>query len=66
MARRAVEAEPARRRPQARGVATRARLLRAAEELFGRHGYEATSMTKVAEAAGVAVGGLCHHSYNFV
>jgi AcrR family transcriptional regulator len=42
-------------------VATRGRLLEAAEDLFGARGYEATSMAEIAERAGVAVGTLCHH-----
>ena len=50
-----------RARPQARGVATRRRLLQAAEPLFSRRGYEATSMADVAERAGVGVGTLYHH-----
>jgi AcrR family transcriptional regulator len=49
------------RRPQARGVATRRRLLAAAERRFGAHGYEASSMQDIAEAAGVGVGTLYHH-----
>jgi AcrR family transcriptional regulator len=52
---------PLRRRPQARGVATRKRLLGAAERRFGAYGYEATTMNEVAEAAGVGVGTLYHH-----
>jgi AcrR family transcriptional regulator len=50
-----------RRRPQSRGVATRRRLLEAAEELFARAGYEGASMADVAERAGVGVGTLYHH-----
>jgi len=50
-----------RARPQARGVATRRRVLAAAELLFARHGYEATGMAEVAERAGVGVGTLYHH-----
>jgi AcrR family transcriptional regulator len=49
------------RRIQARAVATRRRLLGAAEELFGRKGYESTSMSEVAERAEVGVGTLYHH-----
>jgi AcrR family transcriptional regulator len=52
---------PARRRPQARGVATRRRLLAAAEQRFGAQGYEATAMNEIAETAGVGVGTLYHH-----
>jgi AcrR family transcriptional regulator len=38
----------------ARVVANEERILRAAHELFVRHGYQATTLTAVAEAAGVA------------
>ncbi|HTO51755.1 MAG TPA: TetR/AcrR family transcriptional regulator [Myxococcota bacterium] len=48
-------------RGQARGVATRRRVLQAAESLFARGGYEATAMADVAERAGVGVGTLYHH-----
>ncbi|HTO06474.1 MAG TPA: helix-turn-helix domain-containing protein [Myxococcota bacterium] len=51
----------ARARTQARGVATRRRVLQAAESLFARRGYEATSMADVAERASVGVGTLYHH-----
>jgi AcrR family transcriptional regulator len=46
---------------QARGRATRANLLKVAEELFTRLGYEGTSMGDVARRAGVGVGTLYHH-----
>ena len=49
------------RRSQARGRATRARLLAAAEELFTRRGYDGTSIGDVAERAGVGVGTVYHH-----
>lgn len=49
------------RRPQARGRATRARLLGAAEDLFTRQGYDGTSIGDVAERAGVGVGTVYHH-----
>jgi AcrR family transcriptional regulator len=42
-------------------VATRRRVLAAAESLFARRGYEASSMADVAEKAGVGVGTLYHH-----
>jgi AcrR family transcriptional regulator len=48
-------------RPQARGIATRRKLLQAAEALLARRGYEATGMADVAERAGVGVGTLYHH-----
>src|SRR5258705_1286631 len=50
-----------RARPQARGVATRRRVLAAAEALFARRGYEATGMADVAERARIGVGTLYHH-----
>jgi AcrR family transcriptional regulator len=48
-------------RPQARGVLTRQRLLRAAEQLFAKRGYESASMAEIAERAEVGVGTLYHH-----
>jgi len=48
-------------RPQARGIATRRRVLDAAEKLFAQRGYEPASMADVAERAGVGVGTLYHH-----
>jgi AcrR family transcriptional regulator len=48
-------------RRQARGVATRRRVLLGAESLFAQRGYEATGMADVAERAGVGVGTLYHH-----
>src|SRR5438034_9042196 len=44
-----------------RGRATRERLIAAGRELFGSHGYEATSIEAVLERAGVKRGGLYHH-----
>jgi len=52
---------PRRRRPQARGVLTRRRVLAAAEHAFATRGYEATSMNEIAEAARASVGTLYHH-----
>lgn len=49
------------RRPQARGRITRQRVLRAAEQLFTRRGYAATTVADIAERAGVGVGTLYHH-----
>ena len=43
---------------QNRKQATRERVLAAARELFGELGYEATTIRKVAEHAGVSVGGV--------
>jgi len=49
------------RRLQARGAATRRRLLASAEELFTRHGFDGTSIGDVARRAGVGVGTVYHH-----
>ncbi|MCK2220224.1 TetR family transcriptional regulator [Actinomadura sp. ATCC 31491] len=50
------------RRTQAeRSDGTTAALTRAARELFGRHGYAATSIDAVAAAAGVTKGAAYHH-----
>ena len=49
------------RRPQARALATRRRVLQAAEELFARRGYEASSMAEISERARVGAGTLYHH-----
>ena len=61
MAKLAESARPARRRPQARGLVTRERLLGAAEELFTRWGYSGTAIADVAARASVGVGTLYHH-----
>ena len=47
-----------------RGKATRERLVATARELFGRDGYEATSVEAVLKEAGVAKGSLYHHFEN--
>ena len=52
---------PVRRRPQARGVVTRRRLLETAETCIGARGYEATTMAEIAERSGVGVGTVYHH-----
>jgi AcrR family transcriptional regulator len=44
-----------------KGKATRDRLIAAGRELFGKHGYDATSIGAILEAAGVARGALYHH-----
>ena len=54
-------ASRSRRRPQARAVATRRRILRAAEARLAEEGYEGASMTGIARAAGIGVGTLYHH-----
>lgn len=41
-----------------RGRATRARLLRAAEECFGTYGYAATSVSEIVRQAGTSQGGF--------
>lgn len=48
----------------ARGRATRERLVATARELFGRDGYDATSVEAVLREAGVARGSLYHHFEN--
>jgi len=53
--------EPRKRRPQARALATRARILASAEELFTQQGEDATAMQDVAQRAGISVGTLYHH-----
>lgn len=47
-----------------RGEATRARLLEAAYRLFLKQGFHGTSMREIAEAAGLAVGGIYNHFAN--
>jgi AcrR family transcriptional regulator len=49
------------RRGQPRGAATRERLLRAAEKLFVRYGYEAVGIDRIVLAAGVTKGAFYHH-----
>jgi AcrR family transcriptional regulator len=44
-----------------KGAATRERLVAAAFDLFGRHGYEGTSIEAILEATGVKRGALYHH-----
>jgi AcrR family transcriptional regulator len=44
-----------------RGRTTRERLVTTARELFGTHGYEATSIGTILESSGVARGALYHH-----
>lgn len=44
-----------------RGLATRDRLIEAARDLFGRHGYDGTSIEAILRAAGIQRGALYHH-----
>jgi len=43
------------------GRATRAALIKVATELFAAHGYEATAIPAILQAAGVSRGALYHH-----
>ena len=59
---------PARRRPvptkvapTARGEVTRTKLLEVAHGLFLENGFHGTSMRDIADAAGIAVGGIYNH-----
>jgi AcrR family transcriptional regulator len=44
-----------------RSNGTRRSILEAATELFGEHGYEATSIAEIATRAGVSTGAVYHH-----
>ena len=44
-----------------KGLATRERLVAAAESLFGEYGYEGTSIEAILDATGVKRGALYHH-----
>ncbi len=46
---------------QQRGIATRERILQAAEECFAQRGYDGTSVADICAAAGVTKGGFYHH-----
>lgn len=50
-----------RRPPQARGQATRARILTAAADHFARDGYYATSLDRVLPDSGATKGAMYHH-----
>lgn len=52
---------PTGRAQTARGEVTRAKLLEVAHGLFIRNGFHGTSMRQIADAAGVAVGGIYNH-----
>jgi AcrR family transcriptional regulator len=45
-------------------TASRTRILKAARKLFARHGYDATTMSQVVEAAGTSVGNLYFYFEN--
>jgi AcrR family transcriptional regulator len=47
--------------PDTKGARTRAALIEAAYQLFNSRGYHATSMRDIAEAAGLALGGIYNH-----
>lgn len=55
-----VASRPA-RRPQARGVVTRERMLRAAERLFVKYGYDNVGVDRIVKAAAVTKGAFYHH-----
>lgn len=44
-----------------KGQATREELISVARDIFGEHGYEATSIATILDVAGVARGALYHH-----
>jgi len=47
--------------PATKGERTRAAIIEAAYQLFLRNGYHGTSMRGIAEAAGIALGGIYNH-----
>jgi AcrR family transcriptional regulator len=49
------------REGETKGERTRARVVQAARELFVERGYHGTSMRQVADAAGLALGGIYNH-----
>lgn len=52
---------PAAIEPIARGEATRAKLIESAHSLFLKKGFHGTSMRQIAEATGLALGGIYNH-----
>jgi AcrR family transcriptional regulator len=57
-----IDAPRPRGRPRDQDSAeTRLRLLRVAQELFARHGYEATSNRTIAKASGITSGAIYHY-----
>jgi AcrR family transcriptional regulator len=55
---------PRKRAPSKRALATRARILDAAEKLFAANGFDGTSLRDIAAEAGVAVGLVHHHGHS--
>lgn len=53
--------DPRRRRPTAKGAASRAAILGAAAPIFAEHGYRGASLASVAQSAGLTQPGLLHH-----
>ncbi len=52
---------PTQAAPTARGEVTRTKLLEVAHALFLENGFHGTSMRDIADAAGIAVGGIYNH-----
>lgn len=52
---------PSQKNTRPRGEDTRRRLIEAAHGLFLQNGYHGTSMRQIAQAAGLAVGGIYNH-----
>lgn len=46
---------------QTRSIETKARILKAAQELFSRSGYESASVAQICEKAGISKGAFYHH-----
>lgn len=53
--------KPRGRRPQTDSADTRAQIVRAAQVAFADHGYNAASMQRIAESAGVTVRAIYHY-----
>jgi AcrR family transcriptional regulator len=53
--------QPIQEPPVTRGEVTRSKVLEVAHDLFLKHGFHGTSMRQIADAAGVAVGGIYNH-----
>ncbi|MBF8283944.1 MAG: hypothetical protein HW378_2859, partial [Anaerolineales bacterium] len=52
---------PTKAAPTSRGEVTRTKLLEVAHGLFLENGFHGTSMRDIADAAGIAVGGIYNH-----